>query len=151
MKANVAVEIRPGVVQFLIPLALQPRLGDAAQVKPSADDAREAAARLSQRGTQTPERIQSLGIDSRQCAIWLDAGAIDPADAVVGTRERVRAEPLHPHRLPADGPRLHSQRRAAARRLEHKVRYGQLRGGKLRQDPLALSLVPRVLQEDRKS
>src|ERR1035441_695041 len=99
MEADVAVEVRPGVVQFLIPLALQPRLGDAAQVKPGADDARETAASLGQRGTQTPERIQCLGIKSRQCAIRLDAGAIDPADAVVGNRERVRAEPLHPHTL----------------------------------------------------
>src|ERR1017187_3198456 len=104
MEADVAVEIRPGVVQFLIPLALQPRLGDAAQIEPGADDARKTAASLGQRGTQTPQRIQSLGIKSRQCAIRLDAGAINPADAVVGNRERGAAQPAPPAPPPRRWP-----------------------------------------------
>ena len=61
----------------------------------------------------------------------------------------VRPESLELHILPADGPGLHRQGRAAARRLQHVIGHGQFRPQALGEESLALGPVTLPAQEDR--
>ena len=149
MEADILVEIRPRAVQFMVALDFRLRLGDAAQVKPGADDALETAARVSQGRAQSPQRIQRLRINATHRSARRYPGTINPANAVIADRQRLRAKVLDPHVLPPDSPGLDRQSRAAARRLQHIVGHRQLGTVQLRERPLALRLVPRVLQENR--
>ena len=145
---NIMITIRPRAVQFLIALSPGLRFRDPAQIEPSADHMLKTAARLNQAGAHTGQRVHCLRVNPARSPARLDAGAINPAHAIISDRKGLGTIVLDPHRLAGDRPRLQSQRRAAARRLQHEVGHRLFRAVERGQNPLAFRPVTGLPQKN---